>query len=165
MSKDLCKTCAYREGCETFSEPYNRLRSIICALAGLPFYCHQGMDWRTINLAELTRDQIIQFRKDATICEGWRQAVAARAKAGHHTLSKLRRRLGARAIRLINEIIKSEEPEKTRAYSDLEQTIELLSNAPEVSDSPATIRGRGNLPGSGAPEQRTSLSTVHSDRI
>lgn len=53
---DPCETCAFREDCETFDEPLNRLKSMICAMSGLPFYCHKGYDWRNTRIAGMTND-------------------------------------------------------------------------------------------------------------
>jgi hypothetical protein len=36
-----CNTCAFRAGCITHDkEPHNALKGEICALSGVPFFCH-----------------------------------------------------------------------------------------------------------------------------
>lgn len=162
MPAELCDTCAYREGCETFFEPYNRLRSMICSFGGLPFYCHDNFDWRKTNAAELSASETMALRRQANICAGWRREVAARAKAGNfdRSTSRIRRRAAILALRTLEVAIKSEDPEKSEAYADLRLLIELLANPnagaeTEIANCAATIRSRRDSFRSAGPGEQS----------
>ena len=45
-SRTPCSDCAFKPGAGAYKEPYNRLKGIICSLGGIPFYCHDKIDWR-----------------------------------------------------------------------------------------------------------------------
>jgi hypothetical protein len=156
---DPCETCAFREDCETFGEPLNRLKSMICAMSGLPFYCHKGHDWRNTHIANMTNSEVKEFRSSAQICEGWRRAIRERVESGAFTAAPIRRYFGREAIRLIDKFLSVEEPEKSEALGELEKVIELLAREPEAHNSPATVRSGRNAPCDSATE-RNALPAV-----
>jgi hypothetical protein len=102
-----CEGCAFKPGAAANREPWNRLRSMICALGGIPFYCHHGLDWKRgekavgdalviikhqakleeigIPKAALLRARLpIKDGEKLHVCGGWRKAVGA-IHAAHPT--------------------------------------------------------------------------------
>lgn len=128
--REQCRTCAFRPGCTTHEdEPHNRLKAMICELAAVPFYCHQGTDWRNHNLHGLEAEQAMALRRTMPVCEGWRQAVGRSAAEGRYPkdMAGLRRLIGVRALQLLAEFLHGEEAVKEAAKINLERVLQMLA--------------------------------------
>lgn len=127
---EACQTCAFKDGCAANLEPYNRVRSEVCALSAIPFYCHTTFDWRNTDLSTMTRDEVAAFRKGMTVCQGWRRRVAELAKHGHFKVPgvrEVRRILGQNAILIIQRVVKTEDrAEKDQLYRSLDEYVRML---------------------------------------
>lgn len=121
-----CDGCAYADGAAANLEPDNRLKALVCALTGVPFWCHHGMNWQTTP-KHLSRAEFQAL--NLHICEGWRREVSKRIKPG---LAGKRRRLirrwkGEAALMLIDEFIALEPgPEKDEALERLQSITRKL---------------------------------------
>lgn len=93
-----CDTCAFRPGPGAHEEPYNRLRSNICAMSGVPFFCHEGIDWRGQDA--MSRLPGLLHSGDAHICAGWKERVSLAIPRGreHAGCRQLRKLLGGLAL-------------------------------------------------------------------
>ncbi len=74
-----CEGCAFSEGAAANQEPYNALRAQVCALGGIPFYCHHDMDWLGSGKRTFTREEARQLK----MCGGWQREVNRLAKSGY----------------------------------------------------------------------------------
>lgn len=81
-----CDTCAFKKGAAANREPYNLLRSTVCALSGVPFFCHEGFDWRNFR-------QGLPPREHRKVCAGWQQNVRQLAAKGRFANEDRRRTL------------------------------------------------------------------------
>ena len=126
-----CSGCAFTPGTPAHEEPHNALRAEVSTLAGLPFYCHDTdiADWRddaAFKAAILTHQPI-------PVCAGWVRAVRELAERGYFRkrpeIVRLRRQLGAMAMRAINEFCDRDADEytKMRAKEDLETALGILT--------------------------------------
>jgi hypothetical protein len=120
-----CDTCAYRPGAEANTEAYNRFRSLICALTGVPFYCHHNFDWKT-QRSRMTRPEFRKLRP--TLCEGWRREVKKHVKPGlAGTFNRLVRRWkGEYILLLIEEWVGAEGADKKARTKELQAAIKSL---------------------------------------
>ena len=78
-----CDTCAFgKAGGAT--EPHNRLKGQICALGGLPFFCHHAPDGRELDWHGDSADYFRSLRnkKDRRVCAGWKREVRAYRSRG-----------------------------------------------------------------------------------
>lgn len=67
-------------------EPYNNLKSLICALASIPFYCHHtrmGRDITELADKRFTRGELKDLQMK--ICGGWSARTRVLEAAGHYT--------------------------------------------------------------------------------
>ncbi len=146
-SGDPCATCAFGKSGGAADEANNRLKGMICALGGIPFFCHHGRNgkeyaWRDgqLGVMELPPNE----RK---VCGGWRRTVAMLAKRGHFRWTKvladnaaLRRyqqSLGSDACRALDDFLGETDPEaKAKANRDLRMNLEALKGdgVPNVRD-------------------------------
>ena len=129
--KQPCSSCAFAKGCAANLEPYNRVRSEICAQAAIPFYCHDTFDWKNTDPDKMTRDEVVALRRNMNICQGWRRRVRQLASRGHFKnagVREIRRLLGHRALAILQTAIRSSGEEKTRHYNDLDDTIRMLAS-------------------------------------
>jgi hypothetical protein len=142
-----CNTCAFRAGCITHDkEPHNALKGEICALSGVPFFCHydkNGVDhhgdvvfWMRGRGFDINGENA-QLR----ICEGWKKRVLENQARGFFKtryLRFLRKMLGNHALRLIDVFLSSEDgtPEKLEAHAQLKTTIEMIAQADDVEYKP-----------------------------
>jgi hypothetical protein len=72
----MCNECAFRKSCDTWKEPRNRLASQIAAAGPFPFFCHAKLDWTNPLTHALPARTLAAA--GGRVCEGWKQAVAAR---------------------------------------------------------------------------------------
>lgn len=70
-----CNSCAFREASVTRSEPYNMVKSTLCDLGGIPFYCHYDKNGHNF-YADTEKPETSQMR----ICQGWAAQMRIRAK-------------------------------------------------------------------------------------
>lgn len=129
--KSPCSTCAFRAGCVTATEPYNVLRSEICALGAVPFACHHGLDWtRHISVIRGVAVDLSGKSQKAQMCAGWKERVRQLAAEGRFRDPDIRQvlRLTAqRALRVIDRAIAAEEnPHKAEYWLELGLLVELL---------------------------------------
>lgn len=117
-----CGSCAYREASITRHEPYNALRALICALGGIPFYCHQGFDWRTAK----GRFPAGAPRK---VCEGWKREVALKAKDPEWRKTLwFRRAIAELTVGAVEQFVSEEDPgEKKRLLRVMQRGIRKLA--------------------------------------
>lgn len=117
-----CDTCAFREGSTTHdAEPYNRLRSEICALTGVPFFCHHGLNWRKPMIIRrgMAADVDGNIRR-LQICAGWKARMnGSQLPRDSDNLSHLgrivRRSKGLAALDLLEEACDSENDASDKA--------------------------------------------------
>lgn len=127
-----CDTCAFRAGCITHEkEPHNRLKALICALGGLPFYCHysDAGDWSSTSISKLNREESMTLRRDLPVCQGWKAEVKRLAGVGHfRKATRARRWVALHALRLVQRFIDSDNPEeKADVERDLYRALDLLA--------------------------------------
>lgn len=77
-----CEGCAFKPGAAANLEPNNFLKGQLCALGGLPFYCHDGQDWQDPESHTVATRREIRAR-GIRICAGWKSSVARLAREGH----------------------------------------------------------------------------------
>lgn len=136
---DPCNTCAFRTGSVTHeSEPHNRLKGMICAAAGIPFFCHCGWDHENIDVylidGRFVTTDDVDLRKIRT-CAGWRREIARLKAAGQFAVSPdvrdLQKQLGAHALTALKEFIESPEGEaKDEAEIRLWRLTEMVMQKP-----------------------------------
>lgn len=129
-----CDTCAFKTGCVTHEkEPHNRLRGMIAALGGIPFYCHYSPagDWHDLQLGKLNASEAEAMRKELPICGGWQAEVKALAARGHFRKDpeRVRRYIAVYALECINRFLKLKGTAKDRAYKDLGRSLSLLKES------------------------------------
>ena len=137
-----CSSCAFRQGCETFFEPFNRLRSEICALGPVTFLCHHSLDWQGhISVVEGIAIDIHGNHERAKVCEGWKQRVRERAATGRfrdQEINKIQRIAAQRALHVINLAIDADGELKDQYYRELRGLLQLLTGK-EVEEGTTTL--------------------------
>ena len=125
-----CESCAFREGAAAHNEVYNRLRAQICALTGVPFWCHH-----TTSGADITGSSSFKTKAEVSavglrICEGWKREVVQNVKPGPATFKRLVRRWKGEAIlEMIEEFVRSEGEDKQEVLQRLDHAIRTLHAA------------------------------------
>lgn len=77
-----CDSCAFHPGAAAHNELYNRLRGEICAITGVPFWCHHGKDGTDYtNSSKFVSRSEIRAR-GMRVCEGWKAEVRKHVAAG-----------------------------------------------------------------------------------
>jgi hypothetical protein len=123
-----CDTCAFTKGCETHDkEPDNRLKSLICARAGIPFFCHHGFDWQTAEVFQINRRFVVMGGQGqpSHICQGWKRAVQKLNSIGWYSsdpqIRKIQIEVGRAALVHLRRFIDSPDgsEEKNQAHQDL----------------------------------------------
>lgn len=126
-----CDTCAFRPGSVTHDEePQNYLRGELCALGGLPFYCHHDRAGAVQNPADLkmTRREAVQSGK-TVICQGWRRAVKELAESGYFKDSpRLKRAYAELGLGALQVFIDEEKGPKKRMAARLLKDVILELN-------------------------------------
>lgn len=127
-----CDTCAFRSGSVTHDEePHNRLRSELCALGAIPFYCHHGADGTVRDLGTVTREtqRVAVQTGFIVICQGWRRTVKELAAAGYFKESpRLKRVYAEVGLGALRTFVSEEEgPKKRRAAETLQDVIFALN--------------------------------------
>jgi hypothetical protein len=141
-----CDTCAFHPGSITHDkEPYNALRGMLCALGAIPFYCHDGLDWRNHQAMVQSEPRVRRWLvrefgiHGPTLhhCEGWKEAVR-RYKAQHlfddPAIRRVRHLAADRALELIEQYIAAPEgsTEKAELNRELQSLVYLLAAPPET---------------------------------
>jgi len=125
-----CESCAFRSGAAANTEIYNRLRSEICALTGVPFWCHHGKDGTDFTSKTKFVTNAELRSRGMRICEGWKRAVRQHVRPGLTATFKrlVRRWTGEGILQLIDEFIDAEEgsAEKRDAHRRLDRAIRGL---------------------------------------
>jgi hypothetical protein len=129
--RQQCEGCAFNG--DAAAEPYNRLRSEICALTGVPFYCHHGLDWtRPLALKNgLVVDMDGKSAKPVA-CAGWRDRMRAnqllpRGTSDMAILGRMvRKGKGKDALATLELAIKSEPKAKPGIWKKLHKMVRLL---------------------------------------
>jgi len=139
---DPCDTCAFRQGSVTHeSEPHNRLKGMICAAAGIPFYCHHGWAWEDADIAVVKgRFVVIGEEIDLSkirLCAGWLRDVKHMKERGQFAVTPevraLQKELGGYALAALKEFIGSPDGEaKDRAEKRLWELAEIVMQKPEA---------------------------------
>lgn len=141
-----CDTCAFRKDAEAYTEPYNRLRALVCAVSGIPFYCHHGFDWRTTDLVQVNR-RFVPVGGELTgrvqACAGWKREVARLKASGQISpkpdVRKVQRIFGEYALHLIKAAIDAPEDsaEKAAHWKELRGVMEILFQHPGQAEEAA----------------------------
>ncbi len=129
--KEACESCAFREGSETFDrQPYNRFRGHICALSGMPLYCHHGFNWRKpiadkLGLSVDTDGNAQRIQ----ICQGWRSEVVKQIST--KTPNRIiRRGLGQYCLELLESAVRETGPEeKAELWEEMRSAFKMLLKA------------------------------------
>src|SRR5229473_1752785 len=117
MGLNQCDECAFKPGAVANKEPYNHLRSEVCALSARPFFCHHS--WANQR----------QECRTAGTCAGWRARVQELKKKGWFTdKSKVatRRWVGEYILAQIEEFISTTGAEKRRATRAIKSSLRIL---------------------------------------
>jgi len=131
MDANPCDTCALREGTITHDkEPYNAFRGLICALAGIPFYCHHGLNWKK----HIGVRKGIAFDTEAThrrlhVCEGWKREVIKHIPQGpEHRLTRMvRRAIGEECMETLEAALgETRAAEKNELWAHLRELVVRL---------------------------------------
>jgi hypothetical protein len=128
-SREQCEGCAFKPGAAANREPYNLLRSEVCALGAIPFFCHHSIDWknRKMDSASIRADVRI-----AGICQGWKRRVGELRAEGYFVDVEKRRtrRFSAMYILgVLDEWIEQKDPtEKKILHSQLREALRLLKD-------------------------------------
>lgn len=120
-----CASCAFRRGSPTRYEPYNAIRAKICALGGVPFYCHDGFDGPPGD------EYRGQFPPGAPrrVCCGWKAEVAANAKQPWWRDSRSMRQTVARiALIYVDDAINSDGELKGKNWKVVQCALNFLTN-------------------------------------
>lgn len=124
-----CDGCAFKDGAAANVEPYNRLRSEICAIGGLPFFCHANIDWRK-DLTGKDPEQLGAELRKTGICAGWRERVLELKSGGHFDdpeIRIVRRLVAAYALQKIDEWADAPAgEEKQFLHGELSRAIGML---------------------------------------
>ena len=132
---EMCHGCAFRQGCETNSQPYNTLRSTVAALGPIPFYCHEPFDWQNAKPSKPG-----EFR----VCEGWKKRVRANRKRGlfarEPRMKRGQRNLAARTLILIQAFV-DEKEDARRKLSLKRRLLECMETLNFVADLSRAERG------------------------
>ncbi len=127
--KQQCEGCAFRPGAQPGNQqPYNELRGEICALGGIPFYCHTGFDWQRLGRAEERPPTGAELRASGT-CAGWRARVRELNTTGHYRKGgKVRRWIALYAYQLVDQFVHAKPGhEKRRLHWRLREAIAFLA--------------------------------------
>lgn len=125
-----CDTCAFgKAGGAT--EPHNRLKGQICALGGLPFFCHHAPDGRELDWHGDSADYFRSLRnkKDRRVCAGWKREVRAYRSRGFFGKYRIIRRAVAQgALDSLVEFLAddTEAEEKLQAQHHLWRALRFL---------------------------------------
>jgi hypothetical protein len=133
---EACDTCAFGKA-GAAKEPYNRLRGMICAVSGTPFFCHHDRDGNAYDLKDkLGFFQIAPNKRK--VCEGWKRAIRERIRrhgsflfrglplADRMALRRYERRMGTRALEAIDEMVAAHDVTDKKA---LQREIKSLIRA------------------------------------
>ncbi len=127
-----CDTCAFGKDCGAAIEPNNRLKGMIAALGGFPFFCHHKRDgteydWRSPGNAAFWA----LARSERRICAGWKQHVGELAQRGffdERKLRPIRRTIGELAIAHLAEFIAAKNRNRKRkAKTALKRCLKFLA--------------------------------------
>jgi hypothetical protein len=103
-SRGPCAGCAYTTGADANREPRNYVAAQLCALGGLPFYCHHAKDGSLVDIREIPVEQRraeIQAGR-LQICRGWRRETAELHRAGYFDAARdLKRQFAEAALRAL----------------------------------------------------------------
>ena len=83
---NACDTCAFG-GNGAAKEPYNRLKSDICAFGAIPFFCHHGKDGTEYDWQESPLGPMLLEPANRKVCAGW-QAKVKELKRCHYFSNK-----------------------------------------------------------------------------
>ncbi len=131
---NACDSCAFREGSETFDrEPYNRFRGQICALSGVPFFCHHGLNWhKPIAIRKGIATDVDGNRQRLKVCQGWRAQGVKDVPAGpkHAVKRMIRRALGQDCLDTLECAISESDPaEHAELWAHLRAQFKKLLKA------------------------------------
>jgi hypothetical protein len=119
-----CGSCAFRDGSVTRHEPYNAIRAQICALGGVPFYCHRDMDGPVGDEFRGRLPPGIPY----TVCEGWKSEVRRRAKLSWWRESlRMRRTIARIALLHFEGFIDSDPKRKKHHLAVFKRALHLLT--------------------------------------
>jgi hypothetical protein len=126
-----CETCAFRPGSDAARESNNYIKARLCALGGLPFYCHEGTNWKDPHSHRVASHAELRAR-GIRVCAGWKAEVGRLADAGHFRKGRLFKRalafVGLES--LIIFLSKESDPEdKAEALASLKRTFGQLTRA------------------------------------
>lgn len=135
-----CDTCAFRRGSETHDhEPHNLLKGTICALAGIPFFCHHGFDYATAHISVINRRFAtvnVSDVREIRVCEGWKRRIQRLKAQGYFAVDsetrKAQQQIGQHALSLMNAFIDEKDEAKKEEYRQgLQNCVQVLVVKPE----------------------------------
>jgi hypothetical protein len=126
-----CETCAFRPGSDAAREANNYIKARLCALGGVPFYCHEGTDWKD-PASHVVKDYAELRGRGLRVCAGWKEETGRLARAGHFLKGRMFKR--AFAIvgleSLILYLSKESDPEdKADALANLKRCFKRLTDS------------------------------------
>ena len=125
--KSPCNECAFsKQGAGT--EPYNVLRSQVCALGPIPFGCHHTIDWRSQH--SWTPAQHREAIRQSGMCQGWMARVRElNAQGWYGKYRVIRRAIAKQCLELIDLFTDEKNPrEKKRQLSALKRMLRFLTS-------------------------------------
>lgn len=126
-----CHSCAFRAGSETRSDSLTVLKGEVCALGGVPFFCHidkHGFDFHD--------GDHTPGREFLVICEGFRARVREAAKDPRwHKNRRIRRAMAQHVIDSMNQLdTAGQDPEIRRELiRQIGDAVEYLAIPPKPS--------------------------------
>ncbi len=136
---DPCDTCAFgtRGRGGAADELNNRLKGILCAISGTPFFCHHAADGTIYNWQAGKLGPMALAPNNRRLCAGWKHAVAKLAARGHfrfspvdaeqHLLRQYHKGLGNDATRALDDFLATREPvAKAEANRRLKMNVQAL---------------------------------------
>lgn len=113
-----CAGCAFNPGAAANLEPNNRVRSEICALAGLPFMCHHGLQWdKPLGIYRGIAFDTAGSTIPARVCAGWKSRVRELNLLGYFRNNRqARRHYGTMALKSLNLALSQDIPQPERDF-------------------------------------------------
>lgn len=119
MNREACETCAFGPA-GAGKEPYNALRGEVCAAGAVPFWCHEGWDWKAGPPPPGQR---------LTICRGWQARVREHRAKGRYADRKrrgVRYWIAHNVLLWIEVFVGATGDDRRRAMREIKHGLKLL---------------------------------------
>lgn len=124
---EQCADCAFKEGGAANKEVYNRLRGTVCALGGVPFFCHHDIDWESQH--SWTAAQKKKMCRRSGICAGWTVRVNDLRQKGYYDQFRvIRHAVAEQCLLAIDLMIDAKGKTKRKMSRLLRRMIRVLAS-------------------------------------